>query len=205
MIHPHLWTVMCLSTAVSAVTVVYPRIGGSETLTCQCPDHQCQRVYWYRILHGNDTPQFLVFCNSANYVNYGAGFNDTRFKAQAQEGSRIIYSLRITGLRKDEAGFYSCVLSSQKLSSPEDLLPPGYYIRPGEHPPTMPPPIKTTKPTKPQLCKSNHQPSKGCSTSVLWPGVGVLLALAMTLISTLYYYSRLPKKCRHNFAKRMQL
>ncbi|KAK1788438.1 hypothetical protein P4O66_016870 [Electrophorus voltai] len=178
------------------MTILYPSIGSSETLNCKCPDHQCQRVFWYRILHSNDTPQFLVFCNSANTVSYGPGISATRFKTNTDERSEITYSLRITGLQKDDAGFYSCLLNSQKQRDFKELFPPGYYLRPGEHPPTLAPTVKTPKPTKPRLCRSNYQPPKGCKPLVLWPSVGVLLALAVALISTLYYFSS-EYTCKH--------
>ncbi|KAL7854055.1 hypothetical protein AOLI_G00208990 [Acnodon oligacanthus] len=205
MILSHIWTFLGLLATASAVTILYPSLGGSETLTCECPDHQCQKVYWYRFLQDTKELQYLVFANSANSMKHAEGIDATRFKVHANEGSKITYSLRITGLLKNEAGFYSCMFNSPKHEQ-KNQMPAGYYIRPGESPPTSTPPtVKPPKKTKTQVCPSNNQPVKGCKPLVLWPSVGVLLVLAVVLISTLYYFSRLPKKCRHQFAKKMQL
>ncbi|KAL7844141.1 hypothetical protein SRHO_G00226800 [Serrasalmus rhombeus] len=198
------WTFLGLLAAASAVTILYPSLGGSESLTCECPDHQCQKVYWYRFLQETEKLQFLVFGNSANSVTHAEGIDATRFKVSVNEGSKITYSLRITGLQKNETGFYSCMFNSPKHEQ-KSQMPAGYYIRPGEYPPTSSPPVVKTKKTKTRVCPSNIQPVKGCKPLVLWPSVGVLLVLAVVLISTLYYFSRLPKKCRHQFTKKMQL
>ncbi|XP_036444325.1 uncharacterized protein LOC118820225 [Colossoma macropomum] len=199
------WTFLCLLAAASAATVLYPSLGGSETLTCECPDHQCQKVYWYRFLQDTGEFQFLMFGNSANAVKHAEGITATRFKLSANEGAKITYSLRITGLEKNDAGIYSCMFNSPKHDQ-KSQMPAGYYIRPGEHAPTSPPPtVKIPKKKKPQVCPPNNQPVKGCKPLVLWPSVGVLLVLAVVLISTLYYFSRLPKKCRHQYTKKMQL
>ncbi|KAL6469859.1 hypothetical protein MHYP_G00209780 [Metynnis hypsauchen] len=197
------WTFLGLLAAASAVTILYPSLGASETLICECPDHQCQKVYWYRFLQDTEKLQFLVFGNSANNVMHAEGINATRFKVSANEVSKITFSLRITGLQKNETGFYSCMFDSPKQKS---QMPAGYYIRPGEYLPTSAPAtVKTPKKTKTKVCPSNIQLVKGCKPLVLWPSVGVLLVLAVVLISTLYYFSRLPKKCRHRFTKKMQL
>nr|ACZ57827.1 CD8 beta [Salmo salar] len=73
--------------------------------------------------------------------------------------------------------------------------------------PTLTP---VTKPKPPRIptgrcTKRNDQTPKGCGSKVLWPLVGVLLTLAAALIYTLYYFSQLPKKCRHQFAKKRPL
>ncbi|KAI4901499.1 hypothetical protein NFI96_012300 [Prochilodus magdalenae] len=183
------WTFLCILAAASAVTDLYPSIGGSETLSCPCPDHQCQKVYWYRFLQESAELQFLVFCNSANNAEYGPDVDQTRFKVSANEGTRIVYTLRITGLQKNESGLYSCMFNSPKHDQ-QSQIPAEYYIRAGEHRPTVSPPtVKTPKKTKPKVCPSNNQSVKGCKPLVLWPCVGILLVLGVALISTLYYFS----------------
>ncbi|XP_051960671.1 uncharacterized protein cd8b [Xyrauchen texanus] len=180
-------------------TVLYPKINGTESLTCECPDHSCQVAFWYRFLEKNNSLQFLMFINSAGREEHGENFNNTRFKGSVSSG-QTVYHLRITGLQEDEAGLYSCVFRTK------NKMPAGFYIRPGVNPPTLlPPTVKIEKTVKTCRCKNSIYSPKGCEQSVLWPGIGSLLLLAITLAGTLYYFSRLPKKCRHRFAKTNQL
>ncbi|XP_051533046.1 uncharacterized protein cd8b isoform X2 [Myxocyprinus asiaticus] len=176
-------------------TVLYPKINGTETLTCECPDHSCQVIFWYRYLEKNNSLQFLMYSNSAGREEHGDNINSTRFKGSVSSGQKVVYGLRITGLQDDEAGLYSCVFRTK------NKMPAGYYIRPGVNPPTLQPPtVKIQKPVRTCRCKNSIYSPKGCDHSVLWPGIGSLLLLAITLAGTLYYFSRLPKKCRHRFA-----
>ncbi|XP_016126819.1 uncharacterized protein [Sinocyclocheilus grahami] len=174
---------------------LYTKISGSEILSCECPDHSCQEVFWYRYLKRTNTLQFLVYVNSAGREQHGEHLNVTRFKGSVSSGQRVVYTLRITGLQEDETGLYSCMFKTK------NIMPVGYNIMPGVNPPTVQPPtVKTKKPVKICNCKPSNSP-KGCEKFVLWPGIGTLLLLAITLAGTLYYFSRLPKKCRHRFTK----
>ncbi|XP_073680423.1 uncharacterized protein [Garra rufa] len=176
-------------------SVLFAKINGSESLTCECPDHSCQEVFWYRYLERTKTLQFLLYVNSAGREQHGENLDATRFKGSTSSGQRVVYTLRITGLQKDEIGLYSCMFKTK------NDMPVGYYIMPGVNPPTVQPPtVKTVKPKKTCYCKPSS-PLKGCEQTVLWPAIGALLLLAITLAGTLYYFSRLPKKCRHRFAK----
>ncbi|RXN08597.1 CD8 beta 1 [Labeo rohita] len=133
--------------------VLYTKINNSETLTCECPDHACQEVFWYRYLDRTKTLQFLLYINSAGREQHGE-FNDTRFKGSVSSGQKVIYTLRITGLQENDIGLYSCMFKTK------NLMPVGHYVMPG-----------------------------GCEQSVLWPALGTLLLLAITLAGTLYYFS----------------
>uniref|UniRef100_A0A8C1HB83 Cd8 beta n=1 Tax=Cyprinus carpio carpio TaxID=630221 RepID=A0A8C1HB83_CYPCA len=184
-----------LPTLQAKPSVLYTKINGSEVLTCECKDHSCQEVFWYRYLERTKTLQFLVYVNSAGREKHGDDLNGTRFKGSVSSGQKVVYTLRITGLQEDEIGIYSCMFKAK------NLMPVGYYIMPGVNPPTVQPlTVKTKKPVKICNCKPSSSP-KGCEQLVLWPGIGALLLLAITLAGTLYYFSRLPKKCRHRFTK----
>ncbi|MCJ8741173.1 hypothetical protein PDJAM_G00067680 [Pangasius djambal] len=203
----HIWSFLCFLTAASAVTVHFSSINGSESLSCSCPDHQCQRVYWYRLLPDSNTLEFLVSTNNLNKPHYAGHIDKNRFKTDVVDSTKVSYKLRITDIQKNDAGFYSCLLSSQNSAQdPKDLMPEGYSIRPGERITTLAPTtVKNPKRVNrlPNMCKSNNQ--KGCKSLVLWSGIGAVLLLVVVLISTLYYFSRLPKKCRHHFARKQQL
>lgn len=139
--------------------MLYPSINGSETLSCNCPDHQCQRVYWYRLLQNRDTPEFLVSTNNLKIPYYPATINQNRFKTSVSESTRVSYTLRITGIQKKDAGFYSCLLSSQNSAQdPKDLIPQGYYVKPGGLVPSLSFPIFRTILRKLLICSMalNH-------------------------------------------------
>ncbi|KAM9451100.1 uncharacterized protein cd8b isoform 1-T1 [Clarias gariepinus] len=204
----YLWSFFCFIITASAVKVLYPSINSSETLNCLCPDHQCQKVNWYRLLQDSDTPEFILSANNINFLRYGANIAQSRYKPTASDSSgKVVYTLRITGILKNETGFYSCLLVSQNSAQdPKDLMPTGYSIRPGESITTLAPPTTKKhihKNRSPKICKSKSL--KGCQSLVLWSGIGAVLLLVVVLISTLYYFSRLPKKCRHRFEKTHRL
>ncbi|KAA0719846.1 hypothetical protein E1301_Tti011727 [Triplophysa tibetana] len=193
------WTAAAtLTTSRATSTILYTKVNGSETLTCKCPDHKCQEVFWYRYLETNNSFEFLLYFNSAGSEKHENNANKHRLRGFLSSGE-MIYTLRITGLQTDEAGLYSCMFKTKHM------IPDGYYIRPGVNPPTLHPP--TVKPEKPNRSCRSCKPfaPKGCMSSVLWPGIGALLLLAGILAGTLFYFSRLPKKCRHPFAKTNQL
>ncbi|XP_051734320.1 uncharacterized protein cd8b isoform X1 [Ctenopharyngodon idella] len=178
--------------------VLYPKINGTESLSCECPDHACQEVFWFRYLESRNTLEFLMYVNSAGREQHAENIEVSRFKGTVSSGHKVVvYTLRLMGLQEEDAGLYSCMFKTKTM------IPVGYYIKPGVNPPTVQPPtVKTQKPVKKTCnCKTPNYSPKGCEHSVLWPGIGSLLLLAITLAGTLYYFSRLPKKCRHRFAK----
>ncbi|CAB1315430.1 unnamed protein product [Coregonus sp. 'balchen'] len=192
------WTVVCLWTTVSSQTpkesdfVRYPRINDTEVLTCECSSRSCQEVFWFRTLHGNLCFQFLLRLNNAGRTIHKHGVDQHRFKASQRDGgSKITFTLRIINIMAEDAGLYSYMLQNQKEN---ELWRLGVLLRPGETRPTLPPITKPQPQGIPNGCctKSNYQTPKGCGSKVLWPLVGVLLALAVALISTLYYFSREP-------------
>lgn len=206
------WAAICFWTSVSSqfpekmLLVRYPKISDNETLNCDC-NNRCDEVFWFRSgyeTNGSDIFQFLFHASKIERVSYRPGMSKTEidhFKISVREsGTTVTFSLRIINVTEKDAGIYSCVFRNQNLS----LWRPGFQLRPGESPPTSPLVTKSPQKLNP-ICrctknKNNH--SKGCGTMVFWPLVGILLGLAVALISTLYYCSRLPRKCRHQFAKK---
>ncbi|XP_030623867.1 uncharacterized protein cd8b [Chanos chanos] len=169
----HILTLVCLWTQVAKTRELYPKVGGSETLTCECPDRTCQRVFWYRFLKQSGTYQFLMQYNSAGRELHADGVSNKTCRGSVREGVKTQFSLRLLNLQPNDTGVYSCVLQSTSASQ-QDLYPPGYFIRPGA----------------------------GCEPEIIWTLTGLVATLAVVLTGTLYYFSRLPKKCRHNFIKK---
>ncbi|XP_046882388.1 uncharacterized protein cd8b [Hypomesus transpacificus] len=208
------WAAMCLWTTVSSqppemtLQVLYPKIFDNETLTCSCSDG-CIDVFWFRSVrskNGSVIFQSLVYANKVERVKYRSDMapkDQDRYKISVRDsGATVAFSLRIHCVTEMDAELYSCLF--RKQNTHQELSTSGFLLRPGVSPPTLPPVTKPPRKIIP-ICRcttrrSNHP--KGCGTMVLWPLVGILLGLAVALISTLYYFSRLPRKCRHQFAKK---
>ncbi|KAL0977793.1 hypothetical protein UPYG_G00161250 [Umbra pygmaea] len=207
------WTTVCLWTKVSSLIIEsefvrYPRLNDSESLTCECSNTDCQTVFWFHTPPNNTIFQFLVTINSADRTKYGNLVDQARFKASTKRdvGAKATFTLRILDIKAEDAGLYSCMLRNKKE---DELWSPGVLLKPGETRPTSPP---TTKPprqppvkTKGDCIRSKNQNTEGCESIVRWLLVGVLLTLVVALISTIYYFSRLPKKCQHHFVKKRPL
>ncbi|KAJ8401549.1 hypothetical protein AAFF_G00378660 [Aldrovandia affinis] len=190
--------------SIQALRMQYPELNVLETVKCECKT--CQAVLWYwQPLQIPAKFQFLFYHNNADKVVYEPSVNQTKYKGGKQEGGRTItYSLKISAVQKSDAGLYFCLVHyHNNRNEPSD---PGVQLRPGVKPPTPspPPPPKT-----PSACRCRNRGIKkylqGCGRLVLWPLVGLLVSLVVVLIATLYYFSRLPKKCRHRFVKKKQL
>ncbi|XP_018615611.1 uncharacterized protein cd8b [Scleropages formosus] len=207
-----LWTV-CVWTAVTvpvwhALEIQYPARGKRENLNCKCKNKACQAVFWCWMGQGTGNKlQFLLYYNNAERVEYANDALKSNFKSSKREGSTTIYTLSIVSVQENNAGRYFCFIQYPGGIEPGGA---GIELRPGESPPTSPPPTK--RPTKPTPCNCRKhvrnvrkEPLRACHPEILWPLVGVLLGLAVVLIGTLYYFSRLPKKCRHKFVKKQQL
>ncbi|XP_040888915.1 uncharacterized protein cd8b [Toxotes jaculatrix] len=180
------------------VKVLYPKISASETIECDCADISCDSVYWFRITASNSAVQFIGKYNNADRSNYGTGVEESQFKFSKRSGSCFV--LRIVSVTQEDTGIYSCVL---KDKTNKEVWKPGSLLLPGVTPPTLPPPTKRKPPVK-SLCRcpKKKPPQGGCGSVVLWPLVGLAAGLALAIICTLYYFSRLPKKCRHHFEKK---
>ncbi|KAJ7999702.1 hypothetical protein DPEC_G00197150 [Dallia pectoralis] len=208
------WTTVCLWTTGSRMTqidigmVTYLPLNETATLACDCSDRSCQKVYWFRTSPENTGLQFLVSLNNADRRFYGTTTDQMRFKPinKKDVGSKSSFTLRITNVVAADAGLYSCMLENKKDN---ELFAPGVLLKPGVTPTstTLPPVTKPQTPSrvKPSFSCIKTQTQKGCHFMILWVLVGALLALAVALLSTMYYFSRLPKKCRHQFVKKRAL
>lgn len=190
------------------VKTLYPQINASEIMDCDCTPPYCEQVTWFRTLHPplqpnpdpkpNPNPvQFIGWANQAERTNYRPEAGD---KFQITKRGASGYSLRVANVSVEDRGVYVCVLKDRKIG---ELWRSGVLLLPGESPPTEAPEKKTTTPSKPKCrCTKYKDTAEGCSPVVQWSLVGLISALSLTLLCTLYYYSRLPKKCRHRFVKK---
>ncbi|XP_070704289.1 T-cell surface glycoprotein CD8 beta chain [Pempheris klunzingeri] len=181
--------------------VLYPKILSTEDVDCDCSNIMCDLVSWYRSVSSHSKMQFLGKCNNADRATYGPGVDRKRFILKRRSSSS--FSLRIINVTEEDAGVYFWVYSYAKNGTKTGMWKPGILLRPGVTPPTLPPETKSKTPVK-SVCRCpKKKPSQdGCGSLSLWPLVGLAAALALALICTLYYFSRLPKKCRHQFVKR---
>ncbi|XP_034095496.1 uncharacterized protein cd8b [Gymnodraco acuticeps] len=194
-----LWTVSLWSLGLSQtllqepLSVLYPEILSSLSIECDCADVVCDSVYWFRSISNNSKMEFIGQGNHADRIIFGNGVDKRRFKLISK--SKMLFALKIINLTKEDTGTYSCVLKKRN----NETWKPGILLLPG----VIPQIIKTdTKPTVKSVCRCNKSPQDGCGSLVFWPLVGLIAALVLTLVGTLYYFSRLPKKCRHHFVKK---
>ncbi|XP_070815489.1 T-cell surface glycoprotein CD8 beta chain [Chaetodon trifascialis] len=181
-----------------SVRILYPKIHSTETINCDCANMSCDFVYWFRSLSSHSKVQFLGRCNNANRATYGTDVEQERFILNRKNSQS--FTLRIIDVTEEDTGIYSCVLKDRKNT---EMWKPGVLLRPGAIPPTLPPVAKPKPPVKSVCrCPKKRSSQGGCSTLILWPLVGFIAALALALLCTLYYFSRLPKKCRHHFVKK---
>ncbi|XP_073324885.1 uncharacterized protein cd8b [Pagrus major] len=196
-----LWTPVLGSSLIlqqEPLTVLYPKILSTESVECDCVNISCEYVYWFRSISDQSEVKFLGKWNNAGRANYGTGVDPARFKVYRRNS--MSFALRIINVTEKDAGVYSCVLKDKKST---EMWKTGTLLRPGVIPPTLPPKIKPKRPATCRCAKNSKQ--EGCGSLILWPLVGLIAALALALICTLYYFSRLPKKCRHHFAKKRRM
>ncbi len=114
-----------LPTFQATPSILYAKINDSGSMSCECPDHSCQEVFWYRYLERRKALQFLLYVNSAGREKHAENLNAARFKGSVSSGQKVVYTLRITGLQEDEMGLYSCMFKTK------NFIAVGYYIMPG--------------------------------------------------------------------------
>ncbi|KAJ8338753.1 hypothetical protein SKAU_G00355390 [Synaphobranchus kaupii] len=202
----HMWTA-CVWAAVAVQSLKsssprYPVLGESESLHCDCKEKHCQPAFWCRMRTNNEF-QFLLSHTTVDKSIHGPGFGPTKFTGAVQSSDTTKYSLKILGVQEEDAGLYFCILAHKRTFY---LGSPATELKFGEKPPTPPRNTPTTAKAKaPPSCscpgKAKTQPVKGCRVAVWSALVGTLLSLALALLATLLYFSRLPKKCHHQLIK----
>ncbi|XP_010741621.2 uncharacterized protein cd8b [Larimichthys crocea] len=206
MIPPLAWTLLIVSLLTSGsseilqqetIKVLYPKISSTENIDCEC-NMSFESVHWFRSISKYSKIQYIGKCNNADRDFYGTDVDKARYKISRKSNS---FSLRIHNVTEEDTGIYSCVLKGKKTM---EVWKSGILLQPGVPPPTLPPKIQKPKPpTKPRCTCPKKNPSQdGCDSLILWPLVGLMAALTLALVCTLYYFSRLPKKCRHHFVKK---
>nr|XP_046240436.1 uncharacterized protein cd8b [Scatophagus argus] len=202
-----LWTVSFWTSGSSlilqqeAVAVFYPPILSTPVVDCECSKFTCNFIYWFRIVSNHSKLEFLGRYNYADRYNHGVGVNQARFKFGRR--SSTVFTLHIINVTEEDAGVYSCVLKDRENA---EVWKSGILLRPGGVAPTLPPTTKPKPPVKSGCrCTKKNSPQGGCGSLILWPLVGLIGALAVALLCILYYFSRLPKKCRHKFVKKRQM
>ncbi|KAJ8260788.1 hypothetical protein COCON_G00165110 [Conger conger] len=201
----HLWTAFVwIAVAVQSLqspSPRYPKLGEWETLRCDCAGLLCQTVYWGRMhmMGGKAEFQFLFSHNQADRITHGTGIDASDFGGSLSAGSSNTYSLKLK-VKEEHAGLYFCIVPN-KRSYQLGLLA---RLLPGETPQAPPTTKTTTTKKKPCPCPREDTilPVKGCSFRVLWSLAGTIMGLALVLLATLLYFSRLPKKCRHQLVKK---
>ncbi|KAG7267786.1 hypothetical protein CRUP_015031, partial [Coryphaenoides rupestris] len=173
---------------------IYPDIHSNVMLTCECVGDGCEMVMWFRSLESGGPLQFLVSVNSANRRTNSTSRDVDPKRFIPKKKGTTTWSLLIIAVTQGDAGVYSCVL---KIRLSGSVSQPGVRVLPREAPQKPPPKPEPEKPICSCVKSENPQP-KGCSPVVMWPLVGILAGMATALLSTLYYFSGLPKKCRHH-------
>uniref|UniRef100_A0A4W5P0Y9 Ig-like domain-containing protein n=1 Tax=Hucho hucho TaxID=62062 RepID=A0A4W5P0Y9_9TELE len=156
------WTMGCLMTTVSSQIP-------AESDFVRYPGINDTEVLTYEC----PTPPVFWFRTLHNNLDFQFFLSLNNAGQASHEAS--VDEHRFKARKSEDTGLYTCMLQNQKEN---ELWMPGVLLRPGETWPTLPPHHKVF------CCVP------GCGSKVLWPLVGVLLALAVALISTLYYFSR---------------
>ncbi|XP_061688997.1 uncharacterized protein cd8b [Syngnathoides biaculeatus] len=171
--------------------VMYPQLLSTAFIQCKCDNISCESVFWFRTISKQNKVQFLGKVNSANRPSPGDNTDDRRF--QLSRKSSALFILQIFNVTEEDTGTYSCILKDRKN---QEVWLPGVLLLPGEQLPTKPP-----QSTPRLICSCSENLAGDCDSLILWSLVGLAAVLVMTLTCSLYYFSRLPKKCKHRFVK----
>ncbi|KAK6494977.1 T-cell surface glycoprotein CD8 beta chain-like [Huso huso] len=176
----------------------------SVSISCKGEAQNDQKaVFWYRQTNGTTDFQFLMHTSTIGRETHAKGI-EQRFKTTLRSGPELCI-LKISMLKKEDSGMYYCTVLHGGIYTAAS----GTNLTVGELPPSPPPTTKPTKPKpkKPCHCSSGILKTKGfsCGSLVLGPLAAGAAALLVAVVSTLYYFSRLPKKCRHRMIKKKLL
>uniref|UniRef100_A0A4W5P0Z4 Ig-like domain-containing protein n=1 Tax=Hucho hucho TaxID=62062 RepID=A0A4W5P0Z4_9TELE len=154
------WTMGCLMTTVSSQIP-------AESDFVRYPGINDTEVLTYEC----PTPPVFWFRTLHNNLDFQFFLSLNNAGQASHEAS--VDEHRFKARKSEDTGLYTCMLQNQKEN---ELWMPGVLLRPGGERNPFPCMVFCCVP--------------GCGSKVLWPLVGVLLALAVALISTLYYFSR---------------
>ncbi|XP_061642050.1 uncharacterized protein cd8b [Phyllopteryx taeniolatus] len=194
---PCLWSFGSGQILQPAVSILYPQLLSTQFIQCKCVNIACESVFWFRTIFNQNKVQFLGRSNNANRVVYGNSTEVSRFQLTKKNSEAFI--LQIINVTEEDTGIYSCILKDRKN---EELWQPGFLLLPGvnlyvtERLPTKPP-----ESTLQLNCSCTDTLAGDCDSLVLWSLGGLATVLVTTLVCSLYYFSRLPKKCQHHFVK----
>ncbi|XP_077386532.1 uncharacterized protein cd8b [Festucalex cinctus] len=187
-----LWSLGSGQILQQAFSILQPQLFSTQFIQCKCINILCESVIWFRTVPNLNKVQFLGRLNNANRLVYGHNVDSSRFQLSKKSSEAFI--LRISNVTKEDSGTYSCILKDRKN---EEVWQPGVLLLPQERLPTKPP----ESPRKLD-CGCTKTSAGDCDSLIMWSLVGLATVMMTTLICTLYYFSRLPKKCQHHFVKR---
>nr|XP_061788451.1 uncharacterized protein LOC133578220 isoform X1 [Nerophis lumbriciformis] len=170
---------------------VYPQLLSAQAIDCDCTNMSCNAAQWFRTLFSSNQVQYLGRINSAERIFHGDDVDPEKFKFSRKRSDEA-FTLHVVNVTQDDAGTYSCVSTNKRK---QEMWQAGVLLLPGVTPPTFPP---DSTPLTPD-CSCTLQDV--CDSLILWSLAGLTSVLMLTLVFTLYYFSRLPRKCRHHFVK----
>ncbi|XP_028660486.1 uncharacterized protein cd8b [Erpetoichthys calabaricus] len=200
-----LWNIVASFTQTS--TIQYVKLKNNINIMCPAKDEKEAEkgAYWYRQRNGTQKFEFVIHISVISRETRGPGITN-RFKGSKRDSMKPTFTLKISDLHEEDIATYYCALFTQTNLTMESMT----KLILGDQP-TTPPPIRSTVRTKKYcVCRnlnSNNLKSKGayCLPKILGPLLGTAAVLCILLVCTLYYFSKLPKKCRHGMITKKQI
>ncbi|XP_077459785.1 zinc finger matrin-type protein 1 isoform X2 [Stigmatopora argus] len=179
----------------TAASVLYTQLLTTEFIHCQCPEsNSCEMVFWFRTLPSHNKVQYLGRLSVANRMVHGDDVDANQFKFSKRKSEKFI--LQIMNVTKEDIGTYSCLVLDK---NDKEVWLTGARLVPGEMRPTIP---SESAVSNKHDCNCSDPPAAGdCDWLPFWSLAGLFTFLMITLFCTLFFFSRLPKKCSHHIVK----